>query len=321
VAAHPKGSATAHPKSSASTDSASTSALDPDTLLLDGYRVRFTHPDKVVYPETGTTKADILDYYRRIAPLLLPLVTDRPATRKRWIHGTGSEPFFHKNLGDDTPDWVQRRSIQHDDHVNSYPLVNDVATLAWFAQTAALEIHVPQWRFGNAQQDDPASTEPISTAPISTDTVQPDRMVFDLDPGPGAGLPDCATIARLLRSRLADHSLDPKPVTSGSKGIHLYADLDGERTADEVVELAHQLARELETERPDLVTSNIRKVNRDGRVFLDWSQNNANKTTVSPYSLRGRARPMVAAPRDWDEIDDPELQQLDYVEVLRRAGL
>jgi bifunctional non-homologous end joining protein LigD len=273
--------------------------------------VRFTHPDKVIYPETGTTKADILDYYRRIAPLLLPLVTDRPATRKRWMHGTGGEPFFHKNLGDDTPNWVQRRSIQHDDHVNSYPLVNDIATLAWFTQTAALEIHVPQWRFGSVRQKDP----------ISTDRVRPDRMVFDLDPGPGAGLPDCVAVAKLLRIRLADLSLDPMPVTSGSKGIHLYAELDGERTADDVVELAHQLARELEAENPALVTSNIRKVNRDGRVFLDWSQNNANKTTVSPYSLRGRARPMVAAPRGWDEIDDPGLRQLDYLEVMRRAGV
>jgi bifunctional non-homologous end joining protein LigD len=291
--------------------SATKTASDPDSRLLDGHRVRFTHPDKVVYPETGTTKADILDYYQRIAPLLLPLVTDRPATRKRWMHGTGGEPFFHKNLGDDTPEWVQRRSIQHDDHVNSYPLVNDVATLAWFVQTAALEIHVPQWRFGNAPQGDPVDKE----------RVRPDRMVFDLDPGPGAGLSDCVAVAKLLRTRLAELSLDPMPVTSGSKGIHLYANLDGERTADDVVELAHQLARELETERPALVTSNIRKVNRDGKVFLDWSQNNANKTTVSPYSLRGRARPMVAAPRDWDEIDDPRLQQLDYLEVLRRSGL
>jgi bifunctional non-homologous end joining protein LigD len=307
VAAQQKGSAPA------STDSASPdSAPNPDTLVIDGHRVRFTHPDKVVFPQTGTTKADILDYYQRIAPLLLPLVTDRPATRKRWMHGTGGEPFFHKNLGDDTPEWVQRRPIQHDDHVNSYPLVNDVATLAWFTQTAALEIHVPQWRFGSAGEN---------ADPISPDTVRPDRMVFDLDPGPGAGLQDCATVARLLRGRLADLSFDPMPVTSGSKGIHLYADLDGGRTADEVVELAHQLARDLETERPELVTSNIRKVNRDGRIFLDWSQNNANKTTVSPYSLRGRARPMVAAPRGWDEIDDPGLEQLDYLEVLRRAGL
>jgi bifunctional non-homologous end joining protein LigD len=311
VAAQQKGSATT--SRSGSSRSATKTAADPDSLPFDGHRVRFTHPDKVVYPETGTTKADILDYYQRIAPLLLPLVTDRPATRKRWMHGTGGEPFFHKNLGDDTPEWVQRRSIQHDDHVNSYPLVNDVATLAWFTQTAAIEIHVPQWRFGSAHHD--------GTEPISTSTVRPDRMVFDLDPGPGAGLPDCVAVATLLRIRLADLSLDPMPVTSGSKGIHLYANLDGKRTADEVAELAHQLARELETERPALVTSNIRKVNRDGKVFLDWSQNNANKTTVSPYSLRGRARPMVAAPRDWDEIDDPGLRQLDYLEVLRRAGV
>ena len=277
---------------------------DAETVTLDGQRVRFTHPDKVLYPETGTSKGDVLDYYRRIAPLLIPLVRDRPATRKRWVRGTGEEPFFHKNLGDDTPDWVKRRSIQHEGHMNAYPLVNDVATLAWFAQIAALEIHVPQWRFGRGNAQDP-----------------PDRMVFDLDPGPGTALPECAEVARLVKARLAELSLEPWPVTSGSKGIHLYAELDGSKTTDEVVALAHTIAEELDAAHPDLVTSNIRRVNRDGHVFLDWSQNNASKTTVSPYSLRGRARPMVAAPRSWAELDDPKLQHLDYLEVLQRKKL
>ena len=277
---------------------------DPETVTLDGQSVRFTHPDKVLYPETGTSKADVLDYYQRIAPLLIPLVRDRPATRKRWVRGTGEEPFFHKNLGDDTPGWVKRRSIQHEGHVNDYPLVNDVATLAWFAQISALEIHVPQWRFGRGNAQNP-----------------PDRMVFDLDPGPGTALPECAEVARLVKARLAELSLEPWPVTSGSKGIHLYAELDGSKTTDEVVDLAHTIAQELEATHPELVTSNIRKVNRDGHVFLDWSQNNASKTTVSPYSLRGRARPMVAAPRSWEELDDPNLRHLDYLEVLQREGL
>ncbi|MHB1171598.1 MAG: non-homologous end-joining DNA ligase [Lacisediminihabitans sp.] len=279
-------------------------AADNETRVIGGRSIRFTHPNKVVYPETGTTKAEVLDYYLRIAPRLIPLVKDRPATRKRWVHGTGEEPFFHKNLGDDTPPWVKRRSIQHEDHVNDYPLVNDVATLAWFAQIAALEIHVPQWRFGRggAQRN-------------------PDRLVFDLDPGPGLGLAECAEVARLVRARLTELSLEPWPVTSGSKGMHLYADLDGKRTADAVVALAHGLAHELEAEHPALVTSNIRKLNREGHVLVDWSQNNASKTTVSPYSLRGRARPMVAAPRSWTELDDPKLDNLDYGQVLQREGL
>jgi bifunctional non-homologous end joining protein LigD len=277
---------------------------DPETVTVDGQSVRFTHPDKVLYPETGTSKADVLDYYQRIAPLLIPLVRDRPATRTRWVRGTGEEPFCHKNLGDDTPGWVKRRSIQHEGHVNDYPLVNDVATLAWFAQISALEIHVPQWRFGRGNAQNP-----------------PDRMVFDLDPGPGTALPECAEVARLVKARLAELSLEPWPVTSGSKGIHLYAELDGSKTTDEVVDLAHTIAQELEATHPELVTSNIRKVNRDDHVFLDWSQNNASKTTVSPYSLRGRARPMVAAPRSWEELDDPNLRHLDYLEVLQREGL
>lgn len=276
----------------------------PGMLTIDGLQVRFTHPDRVLYPETGTSKGDVLDYYERIAPLLIPLVRDRPATRKRWVRGTGEEPFFHKNLGDDTPEWVERRSIQHENHTNDYPLVNNVATLAWFAQVAALEIHVPQWRFGRGNSQKP-----------------PDRMVFDLDPGPGTALPECVEVAKLVKAHLTELSLDPWPVTSGSKGIHLYAELDGVRTADAVVALAHGIAQELESSRPELVTSNIRKANREGRVLVDWSQNNASKTTVSPYSLRGRARPMVAAPRSWAELDDPMLQHLDYLEVLQREGL
>lgn len=275
----------------------------PEMLTFDGQRVRFTHPDRILYPKTGTSKGDVLDYYQRIAPLLIPLLRDRPATRKRWVRGTGDEPFFHKNLGADTPEWVKRRSIQHEGHTNDYPLVGDVATLAWFVQTAALEIHVPQWRFGRGNNQKP-----------------PDRMVFDLDPGPGTALPECAEVARLVKAHLAELSLTPWPVTSGSKGIHLYAELDGSETAEDVLALARTIARELEAAHPELVTSNLRRVNRDGRVLLDWSQNNASKTTVSPYSLRGRARPMVAAPRSWAELDDPMLQHLDYLEVLQREG-
>jgi bifunctional non-homologous end joining protein LigD len=281
-----------------------TDANAPDERVVGGRSIRFTHPDKVLYPETGTTKADVLEYFERIAPLLIPLVENRPATRKRWINGTDHEPFFHKNLGDDTPDWVKRHDIQHEHRVNSYPLVNDVATLGWFAQSNVLEIHVPQWRFG------PRGA-----------MLNPDRLVFDLDPGSGVALPECAEVAKLIRPRLTALGLEPWPVTSGSKGIHLYADLDGSRSSNEAVSLARDLAKVIENERPDLVTSNIRKVNRDGRVFVDWSQNNQSKTTVSPYSLRGRSRPMVAAPREWPELDDPLLAQLDYETVLRRAGL
>jgi bifunctional non-homologous end joining protein LigD len=238
---------------------------------------------------------------------MLPHVQNRPATRKRWVNGVGTEKepgmmFFQKNLDDGTPAWVKRRSIEHKDHSNEYPLVNDLATLTWLAQIAALEIHVPQWQFGR------------------TGTRRnPDRLVLDLDPGPGIGLAECAEVARLARDLLKGMGLDPMPVTSGSKGIHLYAALDGKQTSDQVSAVAHELARALEADHPDLVVSDMKKSLRTGRVLVDWSQNNGNKTTVAPYSLRGRAHPTVAAPRTWRELASKNLAQLEFEQVLRRV--
>lgn len=281
-------------------------ASDKQIVTVDGRRLPVTNLGKVLYPETGTTKADVLDYYTRVAPLLLPHSAWRPATRKRWVHGVGTEDapgqmFFQKDLGDGTPDWVKRFEIEHSDHTNTYPVVNDRATLAWLAQIAALEIHVPQWRFGprGARKN-------------------PDRMVFDLDPGDGVGLPECVEAARLCREILDDMGMPAFPVTSGSKGIHLYASLDGKQTSDQVSQVAHELARALEADHPDLVVSDMKKALRVGKVLLDWSQNNGAKTTIAPYSLRGRARPTVAVPRTWEELESPELRHLEYDEVLDR---
>ncbi|HLA14876.1 MAG TPA: non-homologous end-joining DNA ligase, partial [Gemmatimonadaceae bacterium] len=281
---------------------------EPVIVSVDGHRIRLTNLDKVMYPSTGTTKADVLDYYHRVADVLVTHATDRPVTRKRWVHGVGTaekpgEMFFQKNLDDSTPDWVRRRPIEHKDHTNFYPLLNDRATLAWFAQMAALEFHVPQWRFGRTGVPK-----------------HPDRLVLDLDPGEGAGLAECAEVARLARAILKDMGLDPMPVTSGSKGIHLYAALDGKQDSEAVSAVAHELARSLEADHPDLVVSDMKKSLRPGRVLVDWSQNNRNKTTITPYSLRGRSRPMVAAPRTWRELASPDLAQLDYHEVLARLG-
>ena len=171
----------------------------------------------------------------------------------------------------------------------------------WLAQLAALEIHVPQWRFG-------ASGTPAN----------PDRMVFDLDPGDGVDLPQCARVAFLVRDLLRGMGLESIPVTSGSSGIHLYAALDGKQTSDEVSAVAKELARALEADHPDDITSSMRRDLRPGKVFIDWSQNNAAKTTVAPYSLRGRATPTVAAPRSWRELASPHLKQLEFTEVLAR---
>ncbi|WP_019143896.1 ATP-dependent DNA ligase [Aeromicrobium massiliense] len=276
------------------------------TVSIAGRHLRLTNPDKVLYPETGTTKADVIAYYVEIAPHLLPHVADRVATRKRWVNGVGTaespgEVFFEKNLPDSAPDWIRRVTIEHKKRVSEYPVLASEADLAWTAQVAALELHVPQWRVdadGNA--------------------LNPDRLVVDLDPGPGAGLPECVEVAKHARAILSDVGLDAYPVTSGSKGIHLYAGLDGEHDSDYVREFARQMALALETELPDLVVSSMKKSLRGGKVLVDWSQNNAAKTTIAPYSLRGRARPTVAVPREWDELDDPELRHLTFDEVLER---
>lgn len=283
-------------------------APEAQDVRVDGRRLRVTNLDKVVYPATGTTKGEIFAYYSAIAPLLLPLLDRRPVTRKRWVEGVGTadapaDAFFTKQLEAGAPAWIPREVIRHSDGAKEYPLVEDVATLAWLAQVAAIELHVPQWRFTG------------DGAPG-----RPDRLVLDLDPGPDVGLAQCAAVARIARGVLTGIGLEPLPVTSGSKGIHLYARLPGEQTSTEVSAVVKEVARLIASEHPDLATDTMARSARGGRVFLDWSQNNGRKTTISPYSLRGRAQPWVAAPRTWDELDDPGLAQLDLDEVLARAA-
>jgi bifunctional non-homologous end joining protein LigD len=288
-------------------DSASRKDSASQKISVDGHRLTLTHLDKVLYPTTGTTKRDVLAYYSEIAPHLIRHAANRPATRKRWVNGVGTDEkpgqmFFQKNLEESAPGWVKRRSIEHSDHSNVYPLVNDLGTLVWLGQVAALELHVPQWQFGR------------------TGTRRnPDRIVLDLDPGEGAGLAECAEVAGYVREILTGMGLDPMPVTSGSKGIHLYAALDGTQTSEQISAVAHELARALEADHPDLIVSDMKKTLRAGKVLLDWSQNNGSKTTITPYSLRGREHPMVAAPRTWAELDSDDFAQLDYREVLRRV--
>ncbi|MEZ5127629.1 MAG: non-homologous end-joining DNA ligase [Micropruina glycogenica] len=276
-------------------------------LEVDGRLIKVTNLDKVLYPETGTTKGDVIAYYQVVAPYFVPHAAHRPATRKRWPNGVGTPeqpqtPFFHKNLDPkSTPDWVRTFTIEHSEGDNVYPLIDDAATLVWLAQLAALELHVPQWTVLDGERQ------------------PPNRLVIDLDPGAGAGIEQCVEVAQLLREVLDQVGFASVPVTSGSKGIHLYAALGGEMTSDEVSSWAHELARTLEAMRPDLVVSDMNKKLREGRVLLDWSQNNAAKTTIAPYSLRGRAHPTVAAPRTWDELG-PGLRQLEFDEVLERLA-
>lgn len=281
---------------------------NPPPLVVEGRTIRVTNLDKVMYPTTGTTKGEVIDYYRAVAPWFVPHAAGRPATRKRWVEGVGTadaprDGFFHKNLDPrSTPEWVRRRTIEHKGDDATYPLVDDAATLCWLGQLAALELHVPQWRFSDAGVRQ-----------------HPDRLVLDLDPGEGAGMPECVELALLIREVLDDVGLVSVPVTSGSKGIHLYAGLDGSLTSAAASALARELARSLEAAHPNLVVSDMKKAIRTGKVLLDWSQNNGNKTTIAPYSLRGRLRPTVAVPRAWDELR-PDLPQLEFPEVLERLA-
>jgi bifunctional non-homologous end joining protein LigD len=277
-------------------------------VTLDGRTLTLTNLDKVLYPATGTTKGEVIAYYAQIGPVLVPHLWQRPITRKRWPDGVGDDGahvnvFFAKNLPKGTPDWVRRSAIQHSEGTNDYPVADDVATLVWLAQLAALELHVPQWRFG-------ADGTPLP----------PDRLVLDLDPGEGVSLADCAEVAEWARELLEGAGLQAFPVTSGSKGIHLYTHLDGSLGPAEASALAKELAQSLQAAHPDRVTAVMRRADRGGKVFLDWSQNNGNKTTITPYSLRGRTRPTVAAPRTWDELAEPGLRQLEFAELLARVA-
>lgn len=276
-----------------------------------GPRVNLTNAEKVLYPATGTTKSDIFDYYTRIAEVMIPHIAGRPATRKRWPNGVEQESFFEKQLAASAPDWLPRASVTHRSGTTTYPIIDDPTGLAWIAQQAALEVHVPQWRF--VAEWTRSRAEELKPGPAT-------RLVFDLDPGEGVTMAQMSKVARAVRDLIAGIGLRTFPLTSGSKGLHLYAPLDEPVSSKGATVLAKRVAQQLEKTMPKLVTSTMTKSLRAGKIFLDWSQNNGSKTTIAPYSLRGREHPTVAAPRTWDELDDPSLRQLRYDEVLSRVA-
>ena len=224
-------------------------ARNEQQVSIDGHRLKLTSLDKVYYPETGTTKGEVLDYYARIAPYLIRHARDRIATRKRWVDGVGTPDkpgnvFFEKDLPEGAPSWIPSRAINHSTGTKHYPLIQDQATLMYLAQMASLELHIPQWRVL------PGSSDPGT---ITSETRYPDRMVFDLDPGEGRELADCVEVAHLVRELLNGMGLEVFPLTSGSKGVHLYAPLDGSSTSQQVSDVAHELARTLESDHPKLI--------------------------------------------------------------------
>ena len=276
---------------------------------VDGRTLKISNLSKVMYPTTGTTKGEVLNYYARVASVLLPHLADRAVTRIRWPNGTDGMQFFEKNLPSGAPSWLRTVTVPSTGSRGGgdkivFPIIEGLADLTYFANLASLELHVHQWTVGKNGRPK-----------------NPDRMVIDLDPGSPAGLQECCQVALMVRDKLQDRGLSAAPVTSGSKGLHMYAALPGKLNADEVREQAQKIAQELTREQPDLVLWKMTKSLRGGKVFLDWSQNTGAKTTISPYSLRGKDRPLVAAPRSWEEIEEGAedgLGQLGLDEVLAR---
>jgi bifunctional non-homologous end joining protein LigD len=250
-------------------------------------RAKLTNPRKVLYPLTGTTKSDVLAHYEAVAEVMLPHLRDRPVTMVRWPDGVERSSFFEKDVSRHAPSWIRTARVGTPGGRSEnadFPLIDDVEGLAWAANLAALELHVPQWRLGPRGGHHP-----------------PDLVVFDLDPGEGTTVVHCARVAERIAERLAEDGLVAYPRTSGGKGMQLYLPVtvsSPERTS----EFAKALAEELARESPGRITAVMAKARRTGKVFVDWSQNNPHKTTIASYSLRGRARPTVATPVTWDEV-------------------
>ncbi len=265
-------------------------------VLVDvgGRTVKLTNLEKVLYPEVGFTKAQVLDYYSRIAPVLLPHLAGRALTRKRYPDGVEGQVFFEKNAPRGTPDWVRTVNLpspgsSKNRETIDYAVVDELAALVWTANLAALELHTHMWRVSDDSESGAAA-------------LPPDLVVFDLDPGPPATIVECCEVAQLLRPLLEADGLVPYAKTSGSKGMQLYARADAFGSAEETSAYAKGLAQRLEKEQPGLVVHRMTKALRDGKVLVDWSQNSAAKTTVSVYSLRARPRPTVSTPVTWDEV-------------------
>jgi bifunctional non-homologous end joining protein LigD len=278
-------------------------------VTVDGRRLTLSNLDKPLYAD-GTTKGDVIGYYTGIARVLLPHLRRRPLTLRRWPDGTQADGFFEKNVARTAPPWVRQVVLPvpgstKDRETISYVTVDDLASLVWVANLAGLELHVPQWRLD--EHDRPAN---------------PDRLVVDLDPGPPADVVTCCRVALRVRDALAAHGLAARPCTSGSKGMQLYADLDGRLDWQQARALAQALAERLEREDP-LVLSRMDTRLRRGKVFIDWSQNHGGKTTISPYSLRGRPQPGVATPLTWEEVEaaeDAAMLRFTPAEVLERVA-
>jgi bifunctional non-homologous end joining protein LigD len=251
-----------------------------------------------MYPATGFTKGELIDFYTRVAPALLPHLRGRPLTLKRYPNGVDDKFFYEKNCPSHRPDWVATARVDAID----YCLCDDLATLVWMANLADLELH--------------------PSLSMAAQIERPTVMAFDLDPGAPAGIMECREVALMLRETLGQIGLECFPKTSGSKGIQVYAPLNSDGVSYEQTKpLSQALARHLEAEHPKLIVSLQKKELRKGKVLIDWSQNDEHKTTVSVYSLRARERPTVSTPLTWDELEaatSPDDLAFEASEVLER---
>lgn len=281
---------------------------------VDGEELSLSNLDKVLYPEVGFTKAEVIEYYRRIAPVMVPHVAGRPMTLKRYPNGVDGSFFFEKNCPSHRPRWVQtvpiastgRRSGRNRPETIRYCLIDSAAHLVWTANLAALELHPG-----------------LQTA---EDLGRPSWMVFDLDPGPGTDEATCGQVALMIRALLAEIGLRAWAKTSGSKGLQVYVPLHTPDVGfDDTRDFALAVGQTLERGHPDLVTTNMAKEQRPGRIFVDWSQNTFTKTTIAVYSLRARPRPTVSTPVTWDEVSaaveagDPARLRFESDDVLARV--
>jgi bifunctional non-homologous end joining protein LigD len=266
---------------------------------VEGRRLRLSNLDKVLYPETGFTKGQVIDFYSRAAPHLLPHLRGRALTLKRYPNGVEGGHFYEKQRPMHAPDWVRSQAISAGDKMIDFVLCDDLPTLVWLANLADLELH--------------------PSLALAADPDAPTVMAFDLDPGPPAAIDECCEVALLLRETLAHLGLEGHVKTSGSKGMQLYVPLNSGATYDDVKPFAHGIARVLESRHPALIVSVMKKELRGGKVLIDWSQNDRHKTTVGPYSLRAVASPRVSTPITWEEVEGGgEALSFEAHDVLER---
>jgi bifunctional non-homologous end joining protein LigD len=274
---------------------------------IEGKHLKLSNLEKVLYPATGFTKGQVIDYYARISPVLLPHLKDKPLTMKRYPGGVNEEFFFEKNAPQHRPDWVKTLPIWsygNKRNVN-YILCNDLPTLIWIANLASLELH--------------------PSLSLAKDIHCPTMIVFDLDPGPPANIVQCAQVGMWLREIFEHFGLQSFAKTSGSKGLQIYVPLHTPTSYEKTKPFANALARLLEQQHPELVVSDMKKALRVGKVLVDWSQNDEHKTTISVYSLRAREGPTVSTPVTWEEVElllrkkDPNLVVFEADDVLKRA--